>query len=106
MEILRRKMGKLTPRSYSFAHAQFVWDCKAEPKVREIFAKIWGTDKLTVSYGTYKALHSRSEERSLTLVDGGTLAFPTPDEPDHGQTPWPHVNETQQTCIPRILTWI
>lgn len=29
----------------------------------------------------------------LTLVDGGTLAFPTPDEADHGKVPWPHVRE-------------
>lgn len=42
---------RLTRFSFSFAHAQFVWDCKSEPKVRETFAKIWGTDKLTVSYG-------------------------------------------------------
>lgn len=37
--------------SFSFAHAQFVWDCKSEPGVRAIFAKVWGTDKLTVSFG-------------------------------------------------------
>lgn len=41
--------------SFSFAHAQFVWDCKSEPGVRDIFAKIWGTDKLTVSFGIYYA---------------------------------------------------
>lgn len=41
----------LTELSFSFAHAQFVWDCKSEPGVRDIFAKIWGTDKLTVSFG-------------------------------------------------------
>jgi hypothetical protein len=42
---------KLILFRFSFAHAQFVWDCKSEPEVRAIFAKIWGTDKLTVSYG-------------------------------------------------------
>jgi len=25
-------------------------------------------------------------------VDGGTLAIPTPNEPDHGKEPWPHVS--------------
>lgn len=33
----------------------------------------------------------------LTLVDGGTLAFPTPDEADHGKVPWPHVSP--QSCL-------
>lgn len=37
---------------FSFSHSQFVWDCKSEPGVRDIFAKIWGTDRLTVSFGT------------------------------------------------------
>jgi hypothetical protein len=29
----------------------------------------------------------------LTLVDGGTLAIPTPNEADHGKEPWPHVSK-------------
>jgi hypothetical protein len=36
---------------FSFAHSQFVWDAKSEPTIREIFATIWGTDRLTVSFG-------------------------------------------------------
>jgi hypothetical protein len=28
-----------------------VWDAKAEPKIVELFETIWGTDKLTVSFG-------------------------------------------------------
>jgi hypothetical protein len=35
-----------------------------------------------VRYGMLPALMS----------DGGTLAFPTPDEPGHGKAPWPHVS--------------
>jgi hypothetical protein len=37
--------------AYSVAHAQFMWDAKTEPGVVEIFEQIWGTDKLTVSFG-------------------------------------------------------
>ena len=38
-------------RSYSVAHAQFVWDIKTEPGIVSLFEEIWGTDKLTVSFG-------------------------------------------------------
>lgn len=71
--------------NFSFAHAQFVWDCKSEPGVREIFAQIWGTDKLTVSF------------------DGGTLAFPTPDEPGHGKAPWPHSDQSAYRPWPHCI---
>ncbi|KAL3440168.1 hypothetical protein BJX65DRAFT_315049 [Aspergillus insuetus] len=70
---------------FSFAHAQFVWDCKSEPKVREIFATIWGTDKLTVSF------------------DGGTLAVPTPAEPDHGKAAWPHSDQSAYRSWPHCI---
>lgn len=39
--------------SYSVAHAQFVWDIKAEPGIVSLFEQIWGTDKLTVSFGAF-----------------------------------------------------
>lgn len=34
----------------------------------------------------------RLAKRLLTAIDGGTLAFPTPEEADHGKVPWPHVS--------------
>lgn len=75
--------------AFSFSHAQFVWDCKSEPGVRDLFAQIWGTDKLTVSF------------------DGGTLAIPTPNEPNHGKEPWPHSDQsayrTWAHCIQGLL---
>lgn len=37
--------------AYSIAHAQWMWDAKTEPGVTSIFEQIWGTDKLTVSFG-------------------------------------------------------
>jgi hypothetical protein len=30
-----------------------MWDAKTEPAVVDIFEKIWGTEKLTVSFGEY-----------------------------------------------------
>ena len=55
-------------RSFSFAHAQFVWDCKSEPKIVELFEKLWGTEKLTVSFGElggWVALTRQTAGRSL-----------------------------------------
>lgn len=43
--------GNAHSRSYSFAHAQFVWDAKSEPGIVGLFETIWGTDQLTVSFG-------------------------------------------------------
>lgn len=69
----------LTELSFSFAHAQFVWDCKSEPGVRDIFAKIWGTDKLTVSFGMQGAeILLKDAFADIPCPDGGTLAFPLP----------------------------
>jgi len=63
--------------AYSFAHAQWVWDVKTEPKIVECFEKIWGTDKLTVSF------------------DGGNLSVPYPAEDiDNGGKRWPHADQS------------
>ncbi|KAL3965648.1 phytanoyl- dioxygenase protein [Purpureocillium lilacinum] len=53
--------------------------------IRDIFAKIWGTDKLTVSF------------------DGGTLAFPTPEEANHGKAPWPHSDQSAYRPWPHCI---
>ncbi|GFZ51910.1 hypothetical protein JCM24511_09680 [Saitozyma sp. JCM 24511] len=75
---------------YSFAHSQFVWDAKAEPKIVQLFETIWGTDKLTVSF------------------DGGSLAVPLPaDQVDDNKAPWPHSDQSayrpQRHCIQGLL---
>jgi hypothetical protein len=75
---------------YSFAHSQFVWDAKAEPKIVELFETIWGTDQLTVSF------------------DGGSLAVPLPaDQVENNKAPWPHSDQSayrpQRHCIQGLL---
>lgn len=58
--IIRLRDVELIGDRFSFAHAQFVWDAKAEPGVRDVYAQVWGTDKLTVSYGMqYRYLASQ-----------------------------------------------
>lgn len=76
--------------NYSFAHSQFVWDAKSEPKIVELFEKIWGTDKLTVSF------------------DGGSLAVPLPtDQVENNARPWPHSDQSAyrpwRHCIQGLL---
>lgn len=75
---------------YSFAHSQFVWDAKSEPKIIELFETIWGTPELTVSF------------------DGGSLAVPLPAEQVQGHgAPWPHADQSlyrpQPHCIQGLL---
>jgi len=75
---------------YSFAHSQFVWDCKSEPKIVDLFATIWGTPELTVSF------------------DGGSLAVPLPKEQvENAAAPWPHSDQSvfrpQRHCIQGLL---
>jgi hypothetical protein len=42
-----------------------MWDAKTEPGVVKIFEEIWGTDKLTVSFG-------KSRPPVFPVVDDGT----------------------------------
>jgi len=75
---------------FSFAHAQFVWDAKLEPKIIELFQKVWGTDEITVSF------------------DGGSLAVPLPAEQvEDNKKPWPHSDQSayrpQRHCIQGLL---
>ncbi|ETS75478.1 hypothetical protein PFICI_12422 [Pestalotiopsis fici W106-1] len=39
-----------TFHSYGVAHEKFVWDARMEPGVLDVFAKIWGTNQLLVSF--------------------------------------------------------
>jgi hypothetical protein len=81
--------------------------------VRDIFAKIWGTVPtssrfpLVCSSNKERVVSQSLPFRPLSVPapdllsenllmrneDGGTLAFPTPDEPNHGKAPWPHVGQ-------------
>lgn len=38
------------------------------------------------------------------VQDGGTLAFPTPEEADHGKKPWPHVSYKEYSNFQPLLT--
>jgi hypothetical protein len=56
---------------FAIGHAQFVWDIRSEDTVINKFAKIWGTEKLLVSF------------------DGANFSRVT----NHQAKPWPHVDQ-------------
>ena len=69
-----------------------MWDAKTEPGVVDIFEQIWGTDKLTVSYG--KPL-VQLVLVVLTLLDGSNFSVPLPKEQlEDGGAPWPHMDQS------------
>ncbi|KAJ9107115.1 hypothetical protein QFC20_003840 [Naganishia adeliensis] len=61
---------------FSFAHAQWVWDLKTDPRWVEAFEKIWGTKELLVSF------------------DGGNLSIPLSAEQIARREPWPHTDQS------------
>lgn len=64
-----------TFNKYSVAHEKFMWEARMEPKVLNAFSKIWGTDKLLVSF----------DALNVTLPNRA-------DKPV--QEPWPHVDQS------------
>lgn len=44
--------------AYSIAHEQWAWDIRQEPAVIDVFAKVWGTNELLVSFGELFSQHS------------------------------------------------
>lgn len=74
---------------YSVQHEKVMWDARCEPKVIEAFSKLWGTDKLLVSF------------------DGMNLTIPATDCP--ASEPWPHVDQSPlrkgMQCVQGILNF-
>lgn len=62
---------------YGVAHEQFAWDIRTEPGVVDVFAKIWGTDELIVSYDSV----------NISLPFGAEL-------PAASSKPWPHTDQS------------
>ncbi|GFZ48428.1 hypothetical protein JCM24511_06176 [Saitozyma sp. JCM 24511] len=76
---------------HGVAHEQFVWDLRSEPAVIDVFAKIWGTDELIVSYDTVNV----------------SLPYPKEEMDESRTKPWPHVDQsplrTVKHCIQGIV---
>lgn len=50
---------------YSVAHEKFMWDARMEPGVVGAFEKIWGTDKLLVSFDSLNVTFPRHPDTKL-----------------------------------------
>jgi ectoine hydroxylase-related dioxygenase (phytanoyl-CoA dioxygenase family) len=64
-----------TFESYSVVHEKFMWDLRQEDGIIEPFSRIWGTDKLVVSFDSV----------NITLPNRA-------DKP--ARSPWPHVDQS------------
>jgi len=72
---------------YSIAHEKFYWEARTEPGLIDAFAKLWGTDKLLVSF------------------DGFNITLPAEQHPK--SEAWPHVDQSPlrkgMQCVQGIL---
>lgn len=81
--------GINTFNHYGVAHEKFMWDIRLEQKIIDVFARLWQTEELLVSF----------DALNVTL----------PRRPDHDQRePWPHVDQspfrTGRQCIQGIVS--
>ncbi|KAJ0278310.1 hypothetical protein COL940_007313 [Colletotrichum noveboracense] len=77
---------KNTYENYSVVHERFMWEARQEPGVLDAFTKVWGTDKLIVSF------------------DSLNITLPNLKE---ARAPWPHVDQAPRKrglhCIQGII---
>ncbi|KAG7528265.1 hypothetical protein FFLO_06297 [Filobasidium floriforme] len=71
-------------------HEDLLWSIRAEPELIKIFAELWGTDELLVSF------------------DGANFSIPLPkEEIQNGGAPWPHVDQSplkrELNCVQGIM---
>ncbi|KAL7420497.1 hypothetical protein Q5752_004447 [Cryptotrichosporon argae] len=75
---------------YGAGHEQFAWDIRAEPALIDVFARIWGTDELLVSFDSVNC----------------SLPFPV-DELKERSGAWPHVDQSPgrrfKHCVQGIM---
>jgi hypothetical protein len=81
--------GINTFNHYGVAHERFVWDIRLENSIIDVFAQLWQTEELLVSF------------------DALNITFPR--RQDHEpREPWPHVDQspfrTGRQCIQSIVS--
>lgn len=74
-------------------HEQWAWDIRTEPELIKVFAKIWGTDELLVSF------------------DASNISIPLPpSQLQDGGAPWPHVDQSPlrrfKHCVQGIMNLV
>ena len=93
---------------HASGHEQWVWDIRSEPAVIDVFAKLWGTEELFVSFG-----RSRCFRVTIALVDnsdGVNVSLPFDETADVDRRPWPHVDQSPQRrfkhCVQGIMNLV
>lgn len=75
--------------AYASTHEKFVWEARTEPKVIEVFSKLWGTDEL------------------LSSFDGMNITLPR--QKDLQWSPWPHCDQSPHRkgmqCVQGLLNY-
>ncbi|ODO04982.1 hypothetical protein I350_05594 [Cryptococcus amylolentus CBS 6273] len=100
---------------YGIGHEQFAWDLRTEQALIDVFAHIWGTDELLVSFGKSPfpiPLRNLSMEAdSIPLSDGSNISLPMPASErakvEKEYQPWPHTDQsltrTYKHCIQGLV---
>lgn len=74
---------------YGSNHEKFVWEARTEPKVLDVFTKLWETDEL------------------LTSFDGMNITLPR--QKDITWSPWPHCDQSQlrkgMQCVQGLVNY-
>lgn len=83
--------------SSGFGQEQFVWDIKTEPGVLEVFEKLWGTDKLVVSFDGGSLMLPGVREylagQRLDMISRADHEFSTsPAPPSADDASWQHID--------------
>ncbi|KAF7188982.1 putative phytanoyl-CoA dioxygenase [Pseudocercospora fuligena] len=75
--------------AYASTQEKFVWEARMEPKVQEVFTKLWGTDELLCSF------------------DGMNITLPR--QKDLKWSPWPHCDQSPHRkgmqCVQGLLNY-
>ncbi|KAJ5098654.1 hypothetical protein N7532_005655 [Penicillium argentinense] len=77
-----------TFKHYSVVHEKFMWEARMEPRILDVFAKLWGTDELLVSFDALNVTLPNREDKSALK-------------------PWPHVDQSPMRrgmhCVQGII---
>jgi hypothetical protein len=75
--------------AYASTHEKFVWEARTEPKVVDVFTKLWGTNELLCSF------------------DGMNITLPR--QKDLTWSPWPHCDQNENRkgmqCVQGLLNF-
>jgi hypothetical protein len=97
---------------FSFAHTQWVWDLKTDPRWVEAFERVWGTKELLGVYLPFADAYGTSSNKwnSIVSFDGGNLSIPLSAEEIARREPWHHTDQSplrpDMYCIQSLINLV